>query len=114
MSQHLPSSHDVQILESLRAHRRAHRQHYPSVASEHLSPAKPPLTYGQQVADLVARTVGSWKFILIQSAAIFVWIVSNAIWGQQAWDPYPFILFTIIFSGCLYGTSDHDESKQTI
>ncbi len=98
MSQHLPSCHDVQILESLRAHRRAHRQHYPSVPTEHLSPTKPPLTYGQQVADLVARTVGSWKFILIQSAAICVWIVSNSIWGQQAWDPYPFILLNLLLS----------------
>ena len=50
------------------------------------------------MADLVARTVGSWKFILIQSAAIFVWIVSNALWGQQAWDPYPFILLNLLLS----------------
>lgn len=55
-------------------------------------------TRGQRLADLVARTVGSWWFIVFQSSAIAVWITANAFVGKAAWDPYPFILLNLLLS----------------
>jgi uncharacterized membrane protein len=42
--------------------------------------------------------VGSWKFVIIQSTIIFVWIAYNAIDSSDAWDPYPFILLNLMLS----------------
>jgi len=56
------------------------------------------LTLGQKVADQVATTMGSWKFIIIQSAILLVWIVLNVTAYVQKWDPYPFILLNLALS----------------
>jgi uncharacterized membrane protein len=56
------------------------------------------LTLGQKVADQVAATMGSWKFIIIQSAILFFWIVLNVTAVVQRWDPYPFILLNLALS----------------
>ena len=42
--------------------------------------------------------VGSWPFILLQSALLAVWLVANAAFGGNAWDPYPFILLNLVLS----------------
>ena len=90
---------EIQQLELLRQHRRAHRRHL-SLASktsaEHLD-IDPP-TRGQRLADRVAATIGSWRFILIQSTAITCWITGNVLFGPEAWDPYPFILLNLLLS----------------
>jgi uncharacterized membrane protein len=36
-------------------------------------------TFGQRVADAVAATMGSWTFIIIQSAVLAIWIVINVL-----------------------------------
>jgi uncharacterized membrane protein len=56
------------------------------------------LTVGQRIADQVAATMGSWKFIIIQSAILLVWIVLNVTAYVQKWDPYPFILLNLALS----------------
>jgi uncharacterized membrane protein len=56
------------------------------------------LTLGQSVADTVAATMGSWKFIIIQSAVLLVWIVLNVTAYVEKWDPYPFILLNLALS----------------
>ena len=56
------------------------------------------LTLGQRVADGVAATMGSWNFIIIQSAALFAWIVLNITAYIEHWDPYPFILLNLALS----------------
>jgi uncharacterized membrane protein len=56
------------------------------------------LTLGQKIADQVAATMGSWKFIIIQSGILFVWIVLNVTAYVQKWDPYPFILLNLALS----------------
>ena len=56
------------------------------------------MTIGQKVADTVARTLGSWRFIIIQSCIITVWIVLNAVLFRNPWDPYPFILLNLFLS----------------
>jgi len=64
------------------------------------TPDKPAheLTFGQRVADRVAATMGSWTFILIQTAILAVWIVLNVTAYVQKWDPYPFILLNLALS----------------
>ena len=58
----------------------------------------PPPSLGTWLSDGVAATVGSWRFILIQSAALLTWIAVNAMIGTSAWDPYPFILLNLMLS----------------
>jgi uncharacterized membrane protein len=56
------------------------------------------LTWGQRIADRVAATMGSWRFIIIQSLSLAVWIVLNVIGWLAHWDPYPFILLNLVLS----------------
>jgi uncharacterized membrane protein len=93
------STEDTHQLEWLRVHRKAHRAKKASqaeVLSEHVKP--PQLTFGQSMADLVAAIMGSWRFIMVQSVAIAIWIVFNVVTGVGAWDPYPFILLNLLLS----------------
>jgi len=56
------------------------------------------LTTGQRIADQVAATMGSWKFIIIQSILLLIWIVLNVTAFVEQWDPYPFILLNLALS----------------
>jgi uncharacterized membrane protein len=56
------------------------------------------LTVGQRFADWVAATLGSWRFIIIQSTILVIWIVLNLTAYVQKWDPYPFILLNLALS----------------
>lgn len=55
---------------------------------------------GERIADHVANFIGSWQFIIIQSAIFFIWVVFNTVWLFTAYqfDPYPFILFNLFMS----------------
>ncbi len=53
---------------------------------------------GERVADVVTATVGSWRFIIIQSCLLGLWIVLNVAAWVQHWDPYPFILLNLALS----------------
>jgi uncharacterized membrane protein len=60
-------------------------------------------TTGERVADVVAATVGSWPFIIVQSVLLASWIVLNAVaiggWiAGKPFDPYPFILLNLVLS----------------
>ncbi|MCX6066781.1 MAG: DUF1003 domain-containing protein [Chloroflexi bacterium] len=56
------------------------------------------LTLGQRIADTVADTMGSWRFIIVQSTALAIWIMLNATAWINHWDPYPFILLNLMLS----------------
>ena len=56
------------------------------------------MTRGQQIADAVAATVGSWRFIIIQSTILLIWLILNSIGWALKWDPYPFILLNLALS----------------
>lgn len=62
------------------------------------------LTSGQRIADKVASVMGSWRFIIIQSILLAVWITANIVFvtlvvlKQLAWDPYPFIFLNLMLS----------------
>jgi uncharacterized membrane protein len=56
------------------------------------------MTRGQKIADAVASTVGSWRFIIIQSTILLMWLILNSIAWAFRWDPYPFILLNLALS----------------
>jgi uncharacterized membrane protein len=46
----------------------------------------------------VAEIIGSWRFIIIQSTLLAVWIALNITAYIYRWDPYPFILLNLALS----------------
>lgn len=56
------------------------------------------LNVGQRLADSVAREMGSWRFIIIQTFIVMLWMVLNVIAFMRHWDPYPYILLNLVFS----------------
>jgi uncharacterized membrane protein len=83
----------------LRFPRDAHRTHRAPVNVRHVDHR----TSGERIADTVAGRVGSWPFILVQSALLFAWILLNAFiirdWlSGKPFDPYPFILLNLVLS----------------
>jgi uncharacterized membrane protein len=56
------------------------------------------LTVGDRIADQVAATMGSWRFIIIMSTLLMAWITLNVAAIIYHWDPYPFILLNLMLS----------------
>jgi uncharacterized membrane protein len=81
------------MLAELRALRRRRRE-----SGEKSQAGAPQLTAGQKIADTVAATMGSWRFIIIQSIILLFWIILNITAYVQQWDPYPFILLNLALS----------------
>jgi uncharacterized membrane protein len=78
---------EIALLEKLRANRLRHDK-----------PEVEPPTRGQRIADKVAEVVGSWRFVVIQSSLLALWILANLVGFIQHWDPYPFILLNLALS----------------
>ena len=53
---------------------------------------------GDKIADVVTNIVGSWRFIIIQSCLLTIWIILNVTAWIVRWDPYPFILLNLALS----------------
>lgn len=58
---------------------------------------KPP-TFGQKLADRMASKVGSWGFLIGQTAVLTTWVGVNLTPGLPHWDESPFILLNLVFS----------------
>ncbi len=56
------------------------------------------LTTGQRVADRVAATIGSWRFIIIQGVVLMLWILLNSLAFTFHWDNYPYVLCNLALS----------------
>ncbi|MHB1314492.1 MAG: DUF1003 domain-containing protein [Christensenellales bacterium] len=56
------------------------------------------LSFGARVSDKVAKSVGSWPFIILFSIAIVIWIALNGLILFRAYDPYPYILLNLVLS----------------
>lgn len=59
------------------------------------------LTFGQRLADNVAKFGGSWTFISIFALILLAWIVLNSVVlarFHDAFDPYPYILLNLFLS----------------
>jgi len=57
-----------------------------------------PLTVGERIADNAAALVGNWRFIIIQTIFVAIWVILNVIASEYKWDQYPFILLNLMFS----------------
>ena len=55
-------------------------------------------TFGERIADEVARFGGSWAFIISFLLVLVVYAAINIILRGRAWDPYPFILLNLFLS----------------
>lgn len=57
------------------------------------------LTFGEKLSDKIASFGGSWKFIILFSLILFLWILTNTyLIAAKPFDPYPFILLNLILS----------------
>lgn len=55
-------------------------------------------TFGQRLSDYVAKGMGSWTFIILQTIFVIAWMALNLIGCIKHWDAYPFILLNLLFS----------------
>jgi len=83
------SMRERRVLERLAS--RAHRAH--------LGDSSDRLTFGEHLADQVARFGGSWSFIIVFIAILCVWAGYNT-WAQprEIFDPYPFVFLNLMLS----------------
>ena len=56
------------------------------------------MTFGERIADAVARFGGSWTFIIAFAVVLCVYTGVNRFLRGNAWDPYPFILLNLFLS----------------
>jgi uncharacterized membrane protein len=56
------------------------------------------MSFGDRLADSVARFGGSWAFILSFGFVLVVYSSLNVLLREKAWDPYPFILLNLFLS----------------
>jgi len=54
--------------------------------------------FGARIADRVTGFLGSWRFLIIQTVLVGMWIAGNAYLLTRPFDPYPFILLNLAFS----------------
>ena len=52
---------------------------------------------GARVADRVTEFLGSWRFLVLQTVLVVIWIAGNIVLLFH-FDPYPFILLNLAFS----------------
>ncbi|MGA5820794.1 DUF1003 domain-containing protein [Kitasatospora sp. NPDC094028] len=77
-------------------------------------------SFGDRVADATAAFVGSWKFIILQTALMIIWMVVNTqaivallhvvgvahspqdalvlMINRDRWDPFPFVFLNLFMS----------------
>lgn len=53
---------------------------------------------GNRISDRIVKFVGSWWYIVLQTALVSSWLVFNVEHVFFHFDPYPFILLNLIFS----------------
>ena len=59
------------------------------------------MTFGQKLADKVAKFGGSWTFIIIFGSVLLAWVLLNSVIlakSKTAFDPYPYILLNLFLS----------------
>jgi CRP/FNR family transcriptional regulator, cyclic AMP receptor protein len=55
-------------------------------------------SFGERIADHVARFGGSWTFIISFGVLMVIYASINIVLKTKAWDPYPFILLNLFLS----------------
>ena len=46
----------------------------------------------------LARTLGTGRYLMVQTVVVIVWIIVNVVAAALRFDPYPFILLNLAFS----------------
>jgi CRP/FNR family transcriptional regulator, cyclic AMP receptor protein len=54
-------------------------------------------TFGDRMADAVAKFGGSWRFVILFGVVLVVYVSANRLLARP-WDPYPFILLNLFLS----------------
>ena len=85
---HRLGDEEIKLLKTLSRRRRERRA----------KAIRPALSFGELVSDRVAGVVGSWRFVIIQSVVMVVWLAVNIVAWTEHWDPYPFILLNLVLS----------------
>lgn len=52
---------------------------------------------GIKLSDLIAKWLGSWTFLIVQSSVLMIWVLLN-VERLASFDPYPFILLNLFLS----------------
>jgi len=55
-------------------------------------------TFGERIADAVARFGGSWSFIIMFAVVLASYTTLSLTLDRRSWDPYPFILLNLFLS----------------
>jgi uncharacterized membrane protein len=53
---------------------------------------------GARIADGVTGFMGSWRFLILQTVLVVLWLGGNIYLLSRPFDPYPFILLNLAFS----------------
>ncbi|MDQ6900116.1 MAG: DUF1003 domain-containing protein [Candidatus Dormibacteraeota bacterium] len=53
---------------------------------------------GARVADMVTGFMGSWRFIIVQTIIVAIWLTANLYLLTKPFDAFPFILLNLAFS----------------
>jgi uncharacterized membrane protein len=57
------------------------------------------LSFGDRLADRVAKVGGSWGFVMAFGTVLIIWVIINVVvLATGAFDPYPFILLNLFLS----------------
>ncbi|MGI8505049.1 MAG: DUF1003 domain-containing protein [Hassallia sp.] len=55
------------------------------------------MTLAQRLADSMAAEVGSWRFLISQSAVLAGWVGLNMMPGVPHWDQSPFMMLNVLY-----------------
>jgi len=87
------SSLEQEVLDSMRAHE--------LLSADVETEFQQGRSFGERLADSIARFGGSWVFLIIFSLFLLAWIVMNSVvLAVRPPDPYPYILLNLMLS-CL-------------
>ncbi len=70
-----------------------------------------------RLADFIALTIGSWRFVILQTSILVLYTLLNVIGWVKHWDPYPFILLNLLlniqaaYTGPIIMMSQNRQSK---
>jgi len=70
-----------------------------------------------RLADFIALSIGSWRFVILQTSVLILYTLLNLIGWVKHWDPYPFILLNLLlniqaaYTGPIIMMSQNRQSK---
>lgn len=55
---------------------------------------------GDRIAEFISHAVGSWRFVIIQTIGLILWVLLNTLGATAAirWDAYPYVFLNLMLS----------------